>query len=387
LLLLGWIAAAAIGGALHWRPVCFVVGDSTTGKSTLQKMIELMFDGAMLSVSEPTAAGIRQIIKHSTLPVGIDEEEAEEDARRGNKLIKLARLAASGTRGVRGGADHEGIDFVLQSAFLFSAINPPSMLHQDRNRIAFLELGDLRPDVATLDLGSLQQRLREIYQQLLRRLVDGWHRWPATLDLYRRAITDFGKSERTADVYGTLLAAADVVLHDEPNSDHARMLAEQLEETAFADDEHNRRDEEQCLEYLRSVSLPLDGPGLRRTVGEWVQEVMNAGNAESQIDEANRMLGTYGVKIVPLNGRLYFAIASNHAGLERVYAGTRWAARPGTSGVWVSALRRLPGAQPYGMLRFGGAAARSTLIDPKLVLPGEPDDLVRHHGRRTTTVV
>jgi predicted ATPase len=32
---LGWIAAATIGGALDWRPSLWITGDLSTGKSTL----------------------------------------------------------------------------------------------------------------------------------------------------------------------------------------------------------------------------------------------------------------------------------------------------------------------------------------------------------------
>jgi phage/plasmid-associated DNA primase len=39
-LLLGWIGAAFLGGALPWRPAGYLTGEAATGKSTLQALIK-----------------------------------------------------------------------------------------------------------------------------------------------------------------------------------------------------------------------------------------------------------------------------------------------------------------------------------------------------------
>ncbi len=122
-LLLGWVCAGLLGGALDWRPLVWITGDKATGKSTLHQVLHAVFgDDGILSVSDVSAAGIWQKLGHSTLPVAIDELEAEEDNRKAQNVIKLARQAASGGVILRGGADHAATEFKARSCFLFSSI-------------------------------------------------------------------------------------------------------------------------------------------------------------------------------------------------------------------------------------------------------------------------
>lgn len=51
-LLLGWICSALIGGALPWRPTCFITGDYGQGKSTLHALVKDVLGDAV-----HTAAG------------------------------------------------------------------------------------------------------------------------------------------------------------------------------------------------------------------------------------------------------------------------------------------------------------------------------------------
>ena len=121
-LLLGWIGAAKIGGALHWRPTLWPTGDLSTGKSTLLNLLRLIFGPtAVHYITDSTAAGIWQRVKHSSLPVMLDEAEAETTHERMRRLVNLARQASSGAIVLRGGADHQATSFTVRSCFLFSA--------------------------------------------------------------------------------------------------------------------------------------------------------------------------------------------------------------------------------------------------------------------------
>lgn len=137
-LMLGWIAAAMIGGAIDWRPVGWVTGGAGTGKSTLiQRLIKHMFDDGLVSSADTTAGG--------------------------GKIH-------------RGGADHRGVVFEARSCFLFSSINVPPLLGADRSRMAILALDPLAA--------------------------------------YARALSAEGYDARGCDVFGTLLACANLALHD-----------------------------------------------------------------------------------------------------------------------------------------------------------------------------
>jgi hypothetical protein len=77
-------------------PHVWVTGDSSTGKSTLEKkLLAPLFDGLSLRTHDATEASIRQVLGKQTLPVFFDELEAEANSDRAFRVIKLARLASS----------------------------------------------------------------------------------------------------------------------------------------------------------------------------------------------------------------------------------------------------------------------------------------------------
>lgn len=377
LLLLGWIGAAMIGGAIDWRPCCWITGGKSTGKSTLQKLLQRLFDGALISVSDASAAGVWQKLGHATVPVAIDELEAEEDNRQAQRVVKLARQAASGGLVLRGGADHTGSEFMARSCFLFSSVLMPPLLGQDRSRMAICELGELTGDAAP-DIAPA--RLRELGQQLLRRLVDRWPAWNDTLAVYRQALADVGHGARGADVFGTLLAAADLLLHDAaPHSDHAAELAERLAVLSLAESDDDMRDEERCLQHLLTSIIPPDGSSNKHAVGEWVRRAAGGTHFDADAAMAQQILGTYGVKVLRAPGaggkadRL--AVANAHAGLARLFAGTHWASRSGTSGVWSQALKRLPMTESSKKtLWFAGGSGKATVLPLALLNLADDDD-------------
>lgn len=379
MLLLGWIGAALIGGAIGWRPVVWITGGRGTGKSTLHRLLELLFDKSLIMVSDASAAGIWQKLGHSTLPVALDEVEAESDNRRGQGLIKFARQAASGGLVLRGGADHGASEFTARSCFLFSSILIPPLLPQDRSRMAILELGELRRDGGEPELDARQ--LREVGQRLLRRIVDGWRRWNSTLSLYREALMEVGHGARGADVFGTLLTAADILLDDgEPNHDAIEALAEQLNVKSLAESEDDAREEERCLQHLSTRAIPLDGIGQRRLIAEWIRRASglesDAGGelaSREVMAEAQRMLGRYGLAVKREGDEYLFAIASYHAELQKLYEGTHWSGQSGGVGVWTQALRRLPGAKPSGKtVWFAGTSGKATFL-PLLNVMTDPE--------------
>ena len=110
------------------------------------------------------------------LTVAVDELEAEADNRKVDAVVSLARRAAGGGKIHRGGADHRGVVFEARSCFLFSSINVPPLLGADRSRMAILALD--------------------------------------TLAAYARALSAEGYDARGCDVFGTLLACANLALHD-----------------------------------------------------------------------------------------------------------------------------------------------------------------------------
>jgi hypothetical protein len=360
-LLLGWIAAAMLGGAIKWRPVCWITGDRATGKSTLHDVLKAVLgEGGLLSASDPSAAGIWQTLGHASLPVAVDELEAEEDNRRGQAIVKLARQAASGGLVLRGSADHHGATFVAQSCFLFSSILMPPLLGQDRSRMAILELDQLERAGIRLE----PKKLQELGRKLRRRLIDGWARWPELLEVYRQALVARGHGGRGADQFGTLLACADLLLSDGlPATDELEALDE-IDASRLAETDDSSADHERWLTHLLTTIVEPFRAGGRATLGEWIN-VAAGRDQHRPADEAKQVIQTYGVKLVRTGrGSEFIAVANYHQGLAEIFKETHWAGRSGASGVWVQAAQRVDGARraPKPIWFRGGVSTRATLI-------------------------
>lgn len=388
-LLLGWLGAAMLGGALDWRPMVWITGDRATGKSTLHGvLVDVLGEAGLVSVSDPTAAGIWQKLGQASLPVAIDELEAEEDNRKQAAIIKLARQAASGGVILRGGADHGHSEFTARSAFLFSSILIPPLQGQDRSRMAILDLGPLE---TTSGAKVDHARQRFIGRALRRRLVMGWPRFPEIVERYRQALASHGHKGRGADQFGTLLACAEVMVADDfPDSDTVDELAETLAAATLAETADDAPDHERCLAHLMTSVVDPWRNGTRKTIGALVRDA--AADDPAKGEDADRALALHGIRVIPgpqfavmLAGRPpeetepwsrtrhVIAIANAHRALAELYAGSHWAARSGTNGVWTQALRRVPGAIAW-RLRFDAVRGWATAIDADHVLQNGTDE-------------
>jgi hypothetical protein len=375
MLLLGWIGAAMVGGALPWRPAVWITGDKGTGKSTLQDVLRGLFgDGeGIYSLADATEAAIRQRMKSDALPVAFDEAEAEEDNSRLAAVVKLARIAASGGTIMRGGADHEGAEFHVRFCTLYSSILHPPMSAQDRSRIAFLHLRNLPPGaMIRLDPGHLAR----LGRRLLRRIAD---RWPALtqgdapiLQQWQAELMARGLDYRGAAQFGTLLACADVLLHDHPpDGETLRRVAESVVHATDEDRTDELADWQRCIQHLvSSLAQAKWSGGEQRTIGTLI--AIAAGRpvmADNQVatrgerEEAQAVLASYGLRVHPDIDGPDLAVANDHRNLAHLFETSHWRARSGASGVWRQALLRAPGARPSSSaVRFRGPQARAVLV-------------------------
>lgn len=387
-LLLGWFGAAMIAGALKWRAMCWVTGGAGCGKSTLQDMIKLML-AALLDAEDASAASIWQTLGNSTVPVALDEAEPEEDNRRLNALVKLARAAASGSKFRRGGNDHKAIQFTIQSAFLFSSILIPPMPPQDLSRMAILQLQKLpgNAKAPTLD----PKKLRVVGQQLMRRMIDGWSRFEDTLEYFRASLAEVGHSPRGQDQFGILLACADILLNDAtPSSDCETPAAWvlKLDAATINETEDQGQDEDAMLQFLLTTAVDPFRDGKRHLISHWLRRAAGFDGASTlDMEKAQEALGLHGLKVDHYDGVQCLAIATNHEGLAGIFANSHWKAKPGSPGVWNQAALRLPGAgRPLGKpdkdtgkrspktVFFAGAYSKATIVPMAIVLPMTPDE-------------
>lgn len=393
--LLGLIGAQMVGGAIKFRPPAWMTGGFGTGKSAAQDLVKWLHGTTgIISVADATSAGIWQKLKYDSLSVGLDEQEAEEDNRKNFALVKLARAAATGSMVLRGGADHQGAEFMARSCFLFSSILIPPMLGQDRSRIVVLELNKLK---TVSEFKPTEKAMNKLGARILRRMVDGWHRWQETFEIYRQALGECGHSGRGADVMGTVLTASDLILFDAvPDAETAKDMAGKLAAPMLADMEHQDSDEIACWQHLLSTVIDPYRSGGRKSIAEWISRARglakdNDGNFVSgtPVNEANQVLQTFGLRIVG-NAEIvklygvrtlrdlpegiappYLAVANSHPSVAQIFAGTHWGSRSGAQGVWVQALRRLEGA---------------TVPHKPLWLSGDDSNSIRSASHRVTLI-
>lgn len=375
-----WIACAMVGGALRWRPMAWLTGDRGTGKSTLHELLKAVLGGALLHATDATAAGLWQRIGYSSRPVALDEIESEEDNRRQQAVIKLARLASSGGVVVRGGSDHSGAEFTARSCFLFSSILVPPLQPQDRSRIAVLELDPLPKGMPPVLLNpALWARWGEA---MLGTIIKRWRRWPQTLHAFQFQMQAQGHSARAADQYGTLLAMGDLLLGGEglPDGDSVTEWLWQVSPEALVGRQEDVADHDACLAHLLSSQIDLEKASNRKTVAAWLSEAAYANDKNTGFaDEPRRklvrsLLHNVGLAVKSKGGSLYLAVSIQAGeGLSRIFAGTKWGAAAGAAGVWVQSLRRHPQAVPCDVVKLNRVSTRCVLLPLAAVLDEEGD--------------
>ncbi|BBF92468.1 hypothetical protein BLTE_11530 [Blastochloris tepida] len=361
---IGGIGTMLIGGALRQRPHIAAMGDFGVGKTELNAFIKAVVGDALLDCANATEAGIRQRMDFDTLPVAIDEFEASEhgDNRRVGAIIDLMRASYSGGRVLRGGADHQGVEFQARSAFFASGINLPPMTPADRSRFSILNLG-------ALDASKTGKR--PIVQEgdgrmLLRQLMDAWPQFPGVLADWENAIKCAGLSGRVQNTYGTLFAVAQLLLGPElieeaglPVTDLQR-LGETIASITITERAAQVENWRACLEHLLQVPIDSWRSGEKPSVGRVIEDLERG---DLELKYARERLAAAGLGIRDLSGVDYEAIwqllpeprperpARSHpapwyllavpvqksAALAPLFAGTKW-----SHGGWVAALQQGP---------------------------------------------
>lgn len=373
-LLAGWIAAAKLAAALKWRPSAFIIGDKGTGKSTLQELIKYWL-GGVIHTADTTAAGIYQHIGHDCLPVTVDELEPEADNARNKAILKLARLASSGTVMLRGGDRHQGVEFAARNSFLFSAVNSPPLQPTELSRMALLLLKPLLPGTAPPVIDA--QTCTLMGSMMTRRLIDEWPRFGETLAAFRGELAAAGMEPRGQDTFGTLLACQDMLFHegwDEERLKHPvdgdgelvpwRELLNPREMVEFEDSSDNWRG---CLDHLLSVQVDAWRHGTKRTVGQVISEYydnvddMSLTKARGLLTQAGLTIALHDVDAEHLQ-RPWLAVPNQDPLTRTLFQGSKWAGDVGAA-VWAGALRQAPAEMcQTGRTRINGVLRRVTLI-------------------------
>lgn len=370
-LLLGFIGAAALSGAVPFRPPIWLVGDTTTGKSTILRLLREIYGDGLLYLDDTTAPATRDMIGRSARPVILDEFEQKERSEKTRDLIELTRNAYTTGQGhyARAGANKK--QGTVEAHFFISSVEPPVVLPQDANRRAVLELDEIIAGGMTSR--QVKDRIRELGKlgpRLRRRMFDQWPRFDDVFETYHAAFMAAKHTSRGADTFGVLLACQDLLLSDyNVDLDTAREWAELLSPrilTARGVGSSDTADKE-CWSYLMGSAVDKWGGGEQKIVAELLQDAL------INIDPASDTLKRYGIMIVErpdpdivrehgeiegLDTFRWIAVGNSHRRLKELFAGSRWA-----GGGWGAVLKRLKGARVWpNPMRIKGVLQRVTLI-------------------------
>jgi hypothetical protein len=346
-LCLGWLATSLMGGALKTRPVIFTTGGAGVGKTTLRELFRNVLDGAVFAVADTTAAGIYQKLKNDALMVLVDELENKPGSTKAQAVIDLARIAYSGDDMARGGQDHEGVTFKMYASFLFSAINPPPMTEADRSRMAILNLQRLDLDGAIGRKPNIS--IETDGRMLLRQVMDGWATFQSTgLQYWWDELQRQKLDSRAIDTYGTLLAAAEMLVGPQALEDIGLPVAEpgrlgQMIAEATRSERAERLDNwHKCVNHLLDGVIVSWRDGVQPTIGGTMEALAKAPYLPDalELSAAQQRLA-----LVNLSARkagdpgqgFCLAVPKDGGQLTRIFDGTDW-----QKGGWWQALKQAP---------------------------------------------
>jgi hypothetical protein len=391
LLLLGMVGQMFFCGALKWRSHVWLAGPTSAGKSSLQALIRALLGNWCLHVEDASEAAVRQILGDDTLPVMIDEAEADDNPEKQRAIINLAKKASSGAKIIRGGADHKGQEFTAQSCFLFSSVLHSLAKGEERNRVAILEMRQV-PVTKKEYVAPDMAEWREIGRRMHRRMIEQWPRFNRTLADYKREIWSHGLEGRWQDTYGTLLACADCLLFDTAPSAESELNPEHGREKDWVlsilpmmkrGKSEARSDVERCIAHLMSSLLPGAHGASPETVAQWIQRAMRINdNPEGGINHTARTrLKQYGLRLVTLTednkldgepipdhwNQTYLAVAyPTCEPLATLFRGKEWA-----NGAYLQSLGKIEGVRKGLKMRFSGMNADNAIGVPLSALRDE----------------
>ena len=298
--------------------------------------------------------------------------EPEADSKKVQSIIKLARQACSGGVILRGSAEGNASEFKARNCYLFSSILVPALLPQDRSRMAILELDRISGTPPKIN----RKELAAVGSKILRRMIDKIDDFNRNMEMLRIGFSSLGFDSRGCDQFGTLIAAAQVLLYEWPmTSDDVSEICDLMRDVIEAEKFDNEANHVQCANHLLTSILNTFKDGRKRSIGDWIAQAAGRDNTNKHedADNAHKTLAAIGIKVEDevINGEKTkcLIIATKHQGLAEIFEKTDWA-----NGVWTQAFRRFKNSAAYNTRRFGGVASKCTIVPIDEVLGKEDEN-------------
>jgi putative DNA primase/helicase len=259
-------------------------------------------------------------MQSDALPVVIDESEGEA-ARQREGHLKLLRLSFDGQEQIRGTAGGQALTYTMRSSITLIGINAAVPNLADRNRLVVVRPRKMPPEQWA---NFMRQRDALVTvktgQRLIRRSVTNLKALLANISTFQAVVASSGLADRSAEVYGSLLAGAHHLASTavlEPQQALAWLdsvgwagLDEETKE-AIASDAEGRA----CLDHLLSHSVHWKES---ETGSVDVRELLTIVRCSANSDDAKKALGRLGLKFDIALG----LVVSNGT---RIFSGTKWA--------------------------------------------------------------
>lgn len=339
-LLAGWLAIARIAGALEVRPHVWLTGGSGTGKSTVMNGLIAPAlggpKGKLFLHGASTEAGVRQIVKSSSLPLIFDEFETtgEPSKARIQSLIELLRVCWSGSQGkiIKGSGSGAAVEFEMAIPALVSSVRVNLDNDADRSRFSILELAPHNDNAGRWK--AVQTALANIDEDYGERL------FARSCGLVKEIVASqkiFQKllaaqvNQRFGQQVGTLLAGFWSLEHQEAITE--REAAAILSELDFKEecDDSKLADEQECLRHLMTWKLSFKKPD-----GHVIETTLERIITSSVYQTAIELEGLKNYGMMYKDKCLW--VYNNHAELQKIFKSTRWTQ-------WYRSLLRLKNAQ------------------------------------------
>lgn len=359
-LLLGWLTAAVVPGALTRRPHVIITGRRGSGKTALLQLIGALLGKGALEADgrSSSAAGLRQKLRGQARALVLDEAEGEHTSMRG--IIELLRSAYSDQAGAyKGTISGEALHFQLSTPAVLGMINEPRLEPADRTRVVTVDLDKLtavsQPPtlIETLDTTELARRISPRFRRLVLSL------WPTlrhNIDIMRRAVSSTRRDHRAADTIGVLLGAyMTLVARSQISLDEALECVHSTDLSCI-DEAQGTSDESDALEMLFDARINVGA--VRYTVREAVLLTIGgpSNDGRAAFDD---QLRRYGIRVDTNKCRLIVATSPNHPGLRELFSGTKLG-----DGGWGTQLSRIDGAKKNALSIQSGEKARAVVCVP-----------------------
>lgn len=376
----GLVFATWVQSLWTWRPQVAISGASNSGKSYLHMALEGLFGSLCLKSSQSSAAGIRQIVRTSSMIVLCDEFE---NSRYRKEILEMLRISGRGDQILRGTAAQKGQRSTLRHIVWLAAIEMGLKREPDKNRFVMLDL--LRPEKEKAGQLKLPPK-RELSDLGMRTLATAIHCVDRAKEIAAYLMGECrveGVSNRIIESYSAPIGMLCAIGGDSDETAE-RILRETLAGMNVKE-QGDSRDEHVLMDAILGAQVHIVR-GERDTVGTLLQKAEPCMHPKAVKNEAYECLERHGLKLATygsleadegdearkaIKSGDYCLVIAYRAVSENILKGTDWAEQ-----AIDQILRRVDGAIEMRR-RIGGRKTQTIVLNWEMVkreFLNEPDE-------------